>query len=173
MVEGFEEDIRAILAHGKATAVYAREVARVAGADPGEAFCAGLLHDIGRPILIQALVDLRVILRVKLRQVFELSPEAVRGAGTSRHGEIGAQLLSSWGLPAKLVAAVRWHHAPAGVEDEVERRLAGVVAVADDLADGFCTPETLAAASSIGLDPDAVDRLLSRRTEFDELVAQL
>ena len=173
MVEGYEDDIREIVQHGKATAVYAREVARSTRVDPGAAFCVGLLHDCGRPILIQALVDLKVILKVKLRQEIDLTRAAVREAGRSRHGDVGAQLLASWQLPAALVDAVRWHHDPSCVDDPETRGLAGVVAVADDLADGFCTAETLAKAAAIGLDEEAVDRLVARRAEFDELVAQL
>lgn len=172
-IEGFEEQLNELLEHAKMSAVYAREVAKAARKDQDEAFCAGLLHDVGRAILIQSIVDLRVILGVKLRRKIVLDPQAVVDASATRHGEVGAGLLAAWALPERLVEAVRGHHAPEQVEDPECRALATVLRVADDLAHATADERTVAAAAEIGLDDVRVSALAGRRAELEALVREL
>ena len=97
---------------------HAMLVARVAGAilPPGrsqqEAITAGLLHDIGKLVLIaddpaewNELNDLAVERHIPLHEV----EEEVQGV---THAATGAYLLSLWGLPDGVVEAVAHHHDP-------------------------------------------------------------
>ncbi len=172
-IEGFELELAQLLEHAKTTAVYAREVARAAGGvDLDESFCAGLLHDVGRAILIQTIVDLRVIVGVKLRRKIELEPRAVLDAARARHEVVGAGLLASWELPDRLVQAVRGHHDPASAEEDC-RPLATTLRVADDLAHAFVDEGTVTAAAEIGLDDGRVTALAERRVEIEGIVREL
>jgi putative nucleotidyltransferase with HDIG domain len=80
---------------------------------PSAAFTAGLLHDIGKTV-IQRMISTAV--RASLREkIFEeslqpiVAEKAVLGAD---HCEVGACLLSRWGLPDSVIEAVANHHAP-------------------------------------------------------------
>ena len=97
---------------------HAMLVARVAGAilPPGssqqEAVTAGLLHDIGKLVLIaddpavwNELNAIAVERRIPLHEV----EQEVQGA---THAATGAYLLSLWGLPDGVVEAVAHHHDP-------------------------------------------------------------
>lgn len=93
----------------------ARQVSLAEGQDkdrPDQAFTAGLLHDIGLLVLASRHADFeRALLTVHRRQVPVCQAEMeVMGV---THAEIGAYLLNLWGLPARIVEAVAFHHTPA------------------------------------------------------------
>jgi putative nucleotidyltransferase with HDIG domain len=82
---------------------------RLEGAD--EIFTAALLHDVGKLILgrfVQA--DYAQIERALAQGLPFETAEAI-AIGTN-HAEIGAEVLTNWSLPARIVNAVRWHHSP-------------------------------------------------------------
>ena len=136
-VRGYEDDLRALFRHSLAAAYFAQEIARVKRANVEEAFLAGLLHDIGRPVLLQTLVDLG-------RELGErFSREAVLAAVEAHHALAGESLVTRWELGAKLAAAVRDHHAPAGAG------LAALSGLADALAHHAVGPRTVGAEDVI------------------------
>jgi HD-like signal output (HDOD) protein len=95
-----------------------------------DAVAAGLLHDVGKLVLISrspaefASLALESIQRGEPLHVVERERLGVT------HAEVGAYLLGLWGLPYMLVDAVARHHLP---ESVVEFDAAGVVAVANVL----------------------------------------
>lgn len=82
-------------------------------AQPGVAFTASLLHDIGKLVMGQALApeELAEIRdRVERKQISGIDAEKeVMGVD---HSEIGATLLEKWRLPENIVEAVANHHRP-------------------------------------------------------------
>ncbi len=78
----------------------------------GEAFVAGLMHDMGILILIQHFnSEFRKIKVIQEEQKFSLvySEEIVLGC---THADIGAWLAEKWNLPQQLVEAIQYHHTP-------------------------------------------------------------
>ena len=77
-----------------------------------DAFCAGLLHDIGMMILASNLPKQygEVIARQKSKGTFRSEIELELLGST--HAEVGAYLLGLWGLPDAIVQAVALHHRP-------------------------------------------------------------
>ena len=82
----------------------------------GDAFTAGLLHDIGLLILAaQAPDDLAHILaraRRETRPITEIEHEE----SNATHAEIGAHLLALWGLPHTVTEAIAGHHDPSWLQ---------------------------------------------------------
>lgn len=75
----------------------------------GDAFTSGLLHDIGKLLFVDNLT------KEYARLISELNGPLVEAEIKEfgcHHGEVGAYLLSLWGLPDKIVEAVLWHHGP-------------------------------------------------------------
>jgi putative nucleotidyltransferase with HDIG domain len=98
-------------------------------------FVAGLLHDIGRPIMYQRLpAESREALERARREGALLQDVEVQVFGF-HHGQVGAALLDRWRLPSLLQEAVGWHHMPRYASRfPVE---ASVVHVADHIANAL------------------------------------
>jgi len=144
--------------HSVRVAAAARQIARILRWKAvGEAFTAGILHDIGRVVLHQyqpRQFD-EMVRRVVDDGVPPLDAELdVLGA---THAEVGAWLVEKWNLPAPLVQAVRFHHAPGDAPSEHAAH-AALLHIADVLThrlgfgnglDGHLMPEVQPAALHI------------------------
>ncbi len=99
--------------------------------DPEEAFCAGLLHDIGRVVLEQYLHDdfERVLLYTKKREISLLRGE--REVLGFDHTEIGKWLIARWNLPDSLIFPIIFHHQPSLSKEAKE--VVAMVHLADQL----------------------------------------
>lgn len=89
-------------------AIYRREE------NPESYFAAGLLHDIGRLVLLESYPD-------QYREVFTIVKdenamvlEAEKDVFGFTHAAVGKELISAWNLPDSLKAAVGHHHDPQG-----------------------------------------------------------
>jgi len=99
-----------------------------------QAELAGLLHDIGRLVLIadQSAAYKEILNRAKHeRQPLCDVERSVLGA---THAEIGAYVLGLWGVPEPTVEAVAWHHAPSNCSNDVFSALTAVHAAVTLLA---------------------------------------
>lgn len=121
--------------HSLATAIGSRMLARKVGAarigvGPDEAFSAGLLHDIGKMVILCNLINACDEID-RLRQE-ETARDVVleeRVLGTT-HAAIGAILTEKWNLDEAICHAIGVHHSP----DPEAPGLAGLLHVADQLA---------------------------------------
>ncbi len=101
--------------HAVATGKFAEQIARAEGSDTemvGEAFTAGMLHDIGKLLLAANLPEVFKEALGKARQDQIPLCEAESVVFGTTHGELGACLLGIWGLPMPIVEAVALHHYP-------------------------------------------------------------
>ncbi len=125
-------DVALLWEHSLATAVAAGVLARELGEAEGEAFTAGLLHDVGK-----------IVLATREKGKYALLTQKAGGRGWGLVGaekgflgfdpaEIGAHLLARWGLPRNVNVAILHHHGLAGAEPF--ERLAAVVFLANEMA---------------------------------------
>jgi putative nucleotidyltransferase with HDIG domain len=163
-------DPRELWMHSLTVATAAREIAgEVKFPDPGSAFTAGLLHDIGKIALARLEPDREL----------------------TSHEWLGGRLAQLWRFPSKLAGAIEHHHAVCVPERAAQisaalRPLAEIVAVADHLAhdiagavdafadDGDPRARGLLERSGVGADriDDVVDRVrkhLERSKAFASL----
>ncbi|MBI4879370.1 MAG: HDOD domain-containing protein [Planctomycetes bacterium] len=178
-VAGFDEPVHEMLRHSVATAAFSQEIARLRGWSADEAFLCGLLHDVGKPVLLQAIVDLKARMGVKARRMLVIPREDIEALAVEFHCEVGADLIGSWQLTPQLAEAVRFHHDPRAAPQEPQH--AALVRIADDLAHlasgqtNLCEDDLRAHPAN---DPPIValqemESLLARREEIVKLLDSL
>lgn len=98
--------------HNLATAVVASEIAEWTRQDSGEAYTAGILHDIGRLGLIA--VDPAKYLQIIDNTAYHGGTlyQHEREAYGLDHAVAGEWLATSWGLPRLICSAIHDHHQP-------------------------------------------------------------
>ena len=105
----------AIWEHSWRTGVLARRIAAAENLERAvceESFLAGLLHDVGKLVLIANLPTLcREAAALKQKNQIPLHA-AEREIFGCTHAEVGAYLLGLWGLPESIVEAVALHDQP-------------------------------------------------------------
>ncbi len=124
-------------------------------------FLAGLLHDIGRLVLVvtHPAVYAEILLR---RQQDDCLPfEAERAVLGFDHARIGSELCRHWRIPATIAAAVERHHLVNPEAPDAAPDMADVVHVADAMAhaldlaeepDAMVPPPDAATWRRLGLD---------------------
>lgn len=124
-------DLQPFWQHAIAVAVCARELAPHVRVNPDHAYTAGLLHDIGRLVLVTQLGD-QYANAVAYGVAHDCSTlQAERTVLGLDHAEIGQALTVYWKFPLHLQSAVGMHHAAEVPEDE---SLTLVVMAADAIA---------------------------------------
>ncbi|MFH0920474.1 MAG: HDOD domain-containing protein [Fibrobacterota bacterium] len=133
--EGF--DLEKFWLHSIATGVIAKEIAKkINFRYYEESFLAGLLHDIGKIILIRFLPEEFDKVAAVQRDEQCLFLEAEKKAIDLTHNEIGNWLAQRWNLPEDLRAAILYHHAPMLANQH--KNMIYAVHTADALARALC-----------------------------------
>jgi putative nucleotidyltransferase with HDIG domain len=125
-------DITTFWSHAIQVAVMCRHLAtRTKLVLPEEAFTAGLLHDIGKVVLVNVFPDIFARL-LEVRHTGRLTFFAAeKSIDSSPHTRIGSHLARKWMLPEVLEQAINYHHGPVGHLPDAP--MAGLVGVADTL----------------------------------------
>jgi HD-like signal output (HDOD) protein len=106
---------RRIRDHSTGTAVVARELALSLSCAPlaPKVFLTGLLHDIGKLLIIQSGDKAYAELVARERVPSSIHHSEVSMLGFD-HGLFGACVLKSWNIPAPSPQLIAWHHQPKG-----------------------------------------------------------
>jgi putative nucleotidyltransferase with HDIG domain len=126
-VPGFQTRVRAMWMHSAAAAVYAKEVARFLRRNVEGAFLCGLLHDVGKPIVLQELVDLS-----RERTSKPVPAGICEAAMDEFHERIGGQMVRLWKLAPWMAEVVLHHHDPDAASEHADEMR--IVRLADLLA---------------------------------------
>jgi len=131
-VPEFDEEVRQSFRRSLATAAFAQEIARVRRLNVEEAFLSGLLHDVGRPILLQALAPWRHQLEISTATL------TVSSIAEAHRISLAARLIISWDLSARIAEAVQYQQSPHNAPNCLLQ--AAVVNLAIDLATTLLDP---------------------------------
>lgn len=99
---GFEKHIKAQLRHALASALWAKEVARACRRNVEAAFIAGLLHNIGKPAAVQAIV------KMARKHKYPITKEEFVALETKFHSGFGLEIVQEWEMPEAVINAVRY-----------------------------------------------------------------
>lgn len=86
-------------------AVACEALSRATGLEREGAFLLGLLHDTGKPVLVNAISECE-----KQNGGRPLGDDLVEIVMSQMHEEVGAYVLERWGMAAPIVEAARAHH---------------------------------------------------------------
>lgn len=120
--------------HSFVCGMVARVIARRLQIAPDMAFMAGLIHDVGKLIMLETFAD-----DYALHWMIGFSSEQIRHEELQifsfTHDQVGGDLLRKWLFPANLIAAVTAHHSP-----DLATREKGVAAIIQlaDLLSFYC-----------------------------------
>ena len=157
-------DVEGFWKHSLACGVGARVIAGLRNeANVERFFVAGILHDVGRLVLLlRAPEEARTILQ-RARERGSLLFEAEREATGFDHGRIGGALMDAWTMPESLRESIRLHHEPAKAErfpvETATVHVADILANALELGHGgerFVPPISAGAWAKLGVDPQMI-----------------
>lgn len=161
-LKGYEAEVTAMFQHSVSAAMFAQEIARATRRNVEDAFMCGLLHDVGRPVILQALVQ--ILNEQKLR----LPASAVIAATGDLHAEVGGKLADSWDLPEAVEMSIRHHHSSTPPDQHLHSVL--ITALADELARFAFEPERMPEAelrkhpalAPLELYPEMLDKIIGK-----------
>lgn len=172
-VPGHIAEVRSLFRHSLATACVAGEVARRKRRNVEEAYLGGLLHAVGRPVLLQLLAGIE-------RERNERAPAEFLAAAQSTHAEsLTGRVLAHWSIADSIREAVQHlrepQHAPSAAA------LAATVALAVDWGRHILEDPAVDEAAlrehplnlTLTLYPDDVQALWAGREKIAELVSAL
>ncbi|MGC9325425.1 MAG: HDOD domain-containing protein [Desulfomonilia bacterium] len=158
--------------HSMACALFAQAMMEsVSQSLAPKAFCAGLLHDIGKMVLDR--MDPDTYAQVISQAASDSRPlvDVEQDMLGTTHAEVGREVLSHWKLPRFYEEAVWSHHAPVQVIDEDQFLLSGIVHIANILthmasigASGNNFPQTVTSQllTRFNLSEDVLDEVMER-----------
>jgi HD-like signal output (HDOD) protein len=140
------------------------------GYDVEKAFLWGLLHDIGKPVILLTLIDLQL----ELGSI--LVPSAVVEAMDEYHTQIGGLLASRWELPVMVQESIMYHHDYLAAPTCVEAAM--VTCLANCLSHHLMNPDDFSEESvrqrpvitHLRCSPDNITALLAKREEIVQSV---
>lgn len=124
----FSEHMHRIWEHSLAVAYITQEIARTRRLDAEHAFLGGLLHDIGKTLLLETLDGLAR----EMGGEIEFSDDIVDDVLRDYHTAVGGLMAKVWNFSGGLGEAIRLHHDFDAAQQD--RQLALLINVADDFA---------------------------------------
>jgi putative nucleotidyltransferase with HDIG domain len=127
--------------HSFVCGMAARVIARDQDIAPDIAFMGGLIHDVGKLIMLETFAGDYAPERWMARFSNEEMLHEELQTFSFTHDMLGGQLLRKWFFPENLITAVAYHHRPADAARE--KTLAHVIQLADILSFYCCNKNAL------------------------------
>jgi len=101
---GYQDEIQHLWDHAAQTAYLAKAITGRSDVNAEGAFLSGLLHDIGKPLLLQIIVNIQKELKCKL------ALSTVRELMDAFHTQAGHRLVDAWRLVSPVKECIIYHH---------------------------------------------------------------
>lgn len=169
-VPGYEDDVKQLWRHSLASGAFAKEVARMRRVNVESAYLCGLLHAIGKPVVLRTATTLASQQRIALEK------PVLSGWMAGYHTEVGAMIADKWGLPKQVAVAIQYY----GDYDHATefRQECLLTCVADRLASHLLTPDEMpedtlrdhSVFAELNLYPQDIDKLLLTKDQVLTIV---
>ena len=172
-VPGHEDDIKFLWRHSLASGAFGKEVARTRRVNVESAYLCGLLHGIGKPVVLRTVVTLAA------QQQMALDQTRLHTMIDGYHGRVGGLIADKWGLPKPVIEAILYYtdydHASAFRQECmltcVADRLATFVLAPEDLPENTLRDHPVFA--ELNLYPGDIDGLLGEKDKVLAMVNAL
>ena len=132
-VRGYEKQIGELWRHALASGLFAKEIARHSRQNVESAFLSGLLHTIGKPVVLEALIDIQESMSLSLDW------DLLNGLLNAHHVQVGARITETWGLPDLVKDAILFYD---HYQDSTKsQKVAMITCLADGLAQALLTSQ--------------------------------
>jgi HD-like signal output (HDOD) protein len=169
-VEGFEREIKSLWQHSLASGAYAKEIARIRRFNVESAYLCGLLHAIGKPVVLQTAVVLAK------EQGLTIEADSLEQLLAGYHTRVGSLIAKQWALPPQVTEAIAFYE----YYDQATaaRQECMTTCLADRLATHLLEPTRLDEAAvrdhpvcgELNLYPEDVDGLLKLKDKIASVV---
>ncbi len=178
-VPGYEDEVKQLWRHSLASGAFAKEVARAKRMNVESAYLCGLLHEIGKPVVLQTTTAIARDRRnewVKALTPLLDNKAHVKTLIEGYHTRVGILIADKWSLPKQVAEAIQYYgsyeHATAF------RQECMLTFVADRLARHLLTPEEIPEDSlrdhpvfaELNLYPQDIDTLLTTKEQVLTIV---
>ena len=161
-IKGYEPEITSLWRHALGSGLYAKEIARQGRHNVEGAFLSGLLHTIGKPVVLQAVLEIQQTLALTLEW------EALSPLLNVHHVQVGAAVVEKWKLPPQVKEAILYYQDY--TQSPNPSPVVMVTCLADAMATNLLELSSLDAANLENL--PVVEALNLYSDEMDELQAQ-
>lgn len=167
---GYESYAEATWQQALATSLWAKEIASHCNVNVEVAFLAGLIHSIGRPAVLQTLID------VAAQRTLPLDDEIVHQLEDKYWLTVSQMIVIRWRMPALVIETIQHLETPS--TDKEAGQLAAVVNMAryaadamlnDELADDF--PQSC--IEIVEFESTDIQKLLTKKEPISERLKQL
>jgi HD-like signal output (HDOD) protein len=170
---GHEEDVKRLWRHSLASGAFGKEVARMRRVNVESAYLCGLLHEIGKPVVLQTATALAQAQRLTLEKAI------LYGWIDGYHSRVGTLIAEKWGLPKQVATAIQYYddydHADSFRQECLltcaSDRLASHVLAPEDLPEESL--RTQPAFAELNLYPNDIDQLLTTKNQVLAVVNAL
>ena len=169
-VPGFDADVKQLWRHALASGVYAKEVARLRRFNVESAYLCGLLHTIGKPVV------LKTVVAIAAEKKLQLDHETTLSYLEGYHARVGTIIATEWTLPKQVSEAITYYtmyeQAPNHKQEVMTTcladRLATYLVVPDIFDDQTVREHTVFA--DLNLYPNDVEALLKMKEKLLAIV---
>ncbi len=169
-VIGFKDEIKYIWHHSLASAVYAQEISDIIGQPDPEMYMCGLMHQVGKPVLLRHIVEIQKRIKILLTQ------EEMEALLEAYHKQVGFKLATAWKMPASVKDSCLYYQDPATATNAT--KAVNITHLASLLADLIMAGEGAdhtaiyvdPALAQIGMSKDQVDQLIEKQSEVRALM---
>ncbi len=102
-VKGYESVVSYMWQHSLASSAWAKEIARIRRRNVESAFMCGLLHQIGKPVALQTIVD------ITNENSIELTLEETQSLIEEFYIPVGLKIGNDWELPNSVIESIEFH----------------------------------------------------------------
>lgn len=169
-IPGYDADIRQLWRHALASGAYAKEIARMRRYNVESAYLCGLLHAVGKPVVLKTVTTIAAEMHIPLE------PAAVTSFFDGYHARVGSLIAAEWALPPQVAEAIAYYciyeQAPS------HRQEAMMTCLADRLATYLLIPDSFddstlrdhSVFADLNLYPNDIDTLLCLKEKILNLV---